>query len=94
MNIWFGLAAFITLLTLLVHSFLGEQRLIKPVLASEVGVMKRPLARQVTRFAWHWTSLLWLIPVFVLAQAAFDPQSANMLLLLMIAMVHVGRWRF
>lgn len=35
---------------------LGEHRLLRPALADRQGIYARPLARSVTRFAWHLTS--------------------------------------
>src|SRR5688572_9249720 len=43
------------------HSLLGEAWLIGPLLRSRSGPMGRPISRQVSRLAWHWTSVLWLM---------------------------------
>ncbi len=58
-----ALAALVLAATALAHSWLGERRLIGPLLAP--GSRPGPLAgsayaRQVLRFAWHVTSLTWL----------------------------------
>jgi len=74
--------------TAILHSVLGEQKLIRPQLAAPAGVMESPLARQVTRFAWHWTSLLWLLVGALLAAAAYGSVTAPWLLLA-VGGVHV-----
>ncbi len=58
-------------ITAVVHSVLGEMRLIWPMLADKSGLMESPLARNLTRFAWHWTSLLWLLVGALLYAAAY-----------------------
>ena len=64
------MAAALCVITALAHSVLGEQRLIQPILASDMPLMQSPLARAVTRFAWHWTALLWFCVAAVLALSA------------------------
>jgi len=53
----------------LMHSLLGEAWLVGPLVRSRSGVMGRSTSRQVTRLAWHWTSLLWLMIAGVLVSA-------------------------
>lgn len=48
-------------LTAFAHSFFGEKRLISPILALDVAIMRIPLARQVLRGAWHLTSVLMIL---------------------------------
>ena len=67
-------------LTALVHSLFGEIRLIGPLVRGRSGVMGRPLARQVIRFAWHWTSVLWLLVAAVLVAAGLGQPVARWLL--------------
>ncbi|HEY6815765.1 MAG TPA: hypothetical protein VI168_09525 [Croceibacterium sp.] len=55
--------------TALMHSLLGEAWLVGPMVRSRSGVMGRQLSRQVTRFAWHWTSALWLMVAGILISA-------------------------
>ena len=62
-------AAVACLATALMHSLLGEAWLIGPLVRSRSGVLSRPLSRQVARFAWHWTSLLWLMVGGILLSA-------------------------
>ncbi|PQA88720.1 hypothetical protein [Hyphococcus luteus] len=63
-------AAVLCVVTASVHSYFGEKRLIAPVINSDHGVMVRPLAKQVMRFAWHWTSALWILVAAYLALSA------------------------
>ena len=49
-------AAALLVLIGLVHSVLGERRLIGPALADRNGIYAHHLARAVTRFAWHLTT--------------------------------------
>ena len=58
---WLWASAGMMLLTALVHSVLGEKRLITPLLAKDKTVLTQPLARKVIRFAWHFTSLLMVL---------------------------------
>ncbi len=55
--IWHWLAAATMIAVAATHSFLGERRLIGPLIAGRQGVLARELARRVMRFAWHVTSL-------------------------------------
>ena len=57
-------AAILMMATALLHSVLGERRLIRPLLALETGIMASSLARRVLRFAWHLTSALMLACAF------------------------------
>lgn len=58
---WLWASAALMALTALVHSVLGEKRLITPLLAKDKKVLTQPLARKVIRFAWHFTSVLMLV---------------------------------
>ena len=58
-----------------VHSWLGERRLIGPLLAPErrQGLLAKSFfARQVLRFAWHLTSLAWWGMGLIVATLAFS----------------------
>ena len=83
------MAAALCAITALIHSIIGEQRLIGPLLASGTELMQSPLARQVTRFAWHWTSALWFCVAAFLAYAAYGRFDAPTLLL-GIGIIHIG----
>ncbi|QTD56372.1 hypothetical protein [Parasphingorhabdus cellanae] len=75
------IAAILALATVLVHSIVGEKRLIGPLVTAGDGVMQEDLAKQVIRFAWHFTSILGLIAVYILAMAAYDFAAADVTLL-------------
>ena len=64
------LAAGLCVATASIHSYFGEKRLIAPVIRAGHGVMAHALARQVMRFAWHWTSALWVLVAGYLVYAA------------------------
>ena len=83
-------AAIVTLATAATHSYFGEKRLIGPLVASDDGVMSRLLAKQVIRFAWHLTSLLWIGQALLLLRAAFDPEVLDAMLIAGIGVLHVA----
>jgi hypothetical protein len=64
---WLWLSAGLMALTALVHSWLGEKRIVMPLLAYSDGVMQRPLARVIVRYAWHVTSALMLASALAVA---------------------------
>ncbi|WAT18254.1 hypothetical protein OZN62_01380 [Aurantiacibacter sp. MUD11] len=70
------MAAALAAITAGLHSVLGEQRLLAPLLASDAPPMQSEFARNVTRFAWHWTSVLWLCVGAVLALTAYGEIDA------------------
>lgn len=57
------------------HSWLGERRLIAPMLQPpmHIGVLKHSFARGLVRFVWHLSSLTWCGIGLVLATLAFLP---------------------
>ena len=71
------IAAALIVATMLVHSILGQRRLIRPLLAQATGVMQRPLARFIVPFAWHLTSLIGLVVAAVLLAWAWAPEHAR-----------------
>ena len=83
-------AALATLLTAFTHSFFGEKRLIGPLVTSNDGVMSRLLAKQVIRFAWHLTSLLWIGQALLLLRAASNPEYFDQPLIAGIGLLYVG----
>ncbi len=83
-------AALTTLITAFTHSYFGEQRLIGPLVGSNDGVMSRLLAKQVIRFAWHLTSLLWIGQALLLLRAAIDPTFLDVALIGGIGVLHVA----
>jgi hypothetical protein len=74
-------AAILTIGVGAVHSWLGERRLIGPLLAPErrQGLLaSSAFARQVLRFAWHVTTVAWwgiALILGALALAPLDPQG-------------------
>jgi hypothetical protein len=58
-------------LTALVHSVLGEQRLIGPLLAQRDGILQSDLARFLLRAVWHFLSVTFaIIAVSLLASTS------------------------
>ena len=68
--------AILIVATMLVHSFLGQRRIIRPLLDDGTGVMQRPLARFIVPFAWHLTSFIGLIVAAILLGWAWMPEQA------------------
>src|SRR5918993_2086825 len=71
------LAAALLIVTGLVHSLLGESRLIAPLLSSREGILASELARFLLRFAWHLTSLTWVVLALILFQLVHDAATAR-----------------
>lgn len=69
-NILLLAASVLCVMTAFIHSYLGEKMLIAPLVKSSHDVMRNPLAKQVMRFAWHWTSMLWVLVAAYLVIAA------------------------
>ncbi len=59
--IWLWLSAACMAATALVHGYLGERRLVGPLMMLDQGIMGADLARRVFRLAWHALSLLMLV---------------------------------
>lgn len=70
---WLWLSAATMVAVAFVHAVLGERRLIGPQLAAADGVLARPLARTVTRFAWHLTSVLMILSALTVAWPGTAP---------------------
>jgi len=66
------LAAALLIVTGVVHSALGERRLIVPLLSRREGVLASNLARFILRFAWHLTSVAWAVLALILIQLVHD----------------------
>ena len=64
-------------LTMCVHSILGQRRLIRPLLDEGHGVMQRPLAQFIVPFAWHLTSCIGLVVAAILFAWAWVPDQAR-----------------
>ena len=71
--------AILIIMTMCVHSVLGQRRLIRPLLDEGAGVMQRPLARFIVPFAWHLTSLIGLILATILLAWAWAPDDARVI---------------
>ena len=72
-----SLTAALLAYTMLIHSVLGQRRLMRPLLNDSANVMQRPLARFIIPFAWHLTTLVGLIVTAVLLAWAWAPQHAQ-----------------
>ena len=70
------LASLLILATMLVHSLLGQRRIIRPLLDDGTGIMQKPLARFIVPFAWHLTSFFGLIVAAILLAWAWTPDQA------------------
>lgn len=56
----------------LMHSYYGERMLIGPLLKHKGNrLLEHPLGRMLLRFAWHITSIAWLVLAFILYTMAF-----------------------
>lgn len=84
------LSAVLTVITCLVHSIVGERRLIGPITRLRDGVLSNVLARQVLRFAWHFTSALGMVAALALYLAATDPSAIDRRLIVLIGLVLAG----
>ena len=71
------IAAALLVATMLVHSILGQRRLIRPLLDEGSGVMQRPLARFIVPFAWHLTSGIGFVLASILFAWAWMPDLAR-----------------
>lgn len=92
MNEWtLSLAAFLLFGTGIVHSVLGERRLIGPLLdpAKRSGLLEHStFARQVLRFAWHLTTLaLWGFAAILVGLVATPAGQQTATTLVIIALV-------
>ena len=72
------IASLLLVATMLVHSILGQRRVIRPLLDEGHGLMQRPLARFIVPFAWHLTSFIGLILAAILFPWAWAPDDAQL----------------
>ena len=74
-----------------VHSWLGEQRLIGPLLSpkNQFGILAGGFARKILRFAWHLTTLAWWGMAAILMALARSPlgEQGRMAVLIIAATV-------
>ena len=71
------LASLLLVMTMTVHSVMGQRRLVRPLLDEGAGVMKHPLARFIVPFAWHLTSGIGLVLAAILFAWAWAPDQAQ-----------------
>lgn len=72
-----SIAAALMIVTMVIHSVLGQRRLMRPLLDEALGVMQRPLARFILPFAWHVMSFIGLIVAAILLAWAWAPEHAR-----------------
>ena len=65
--IWYWISAALMTITAVIHSWAGEERLLKPLLAMNQGVMANRRSRSVLRSAWHLTSIFMVSNAIVVA---------------------------
>lgn len=70
-------ASLLLVVTMGVHSILGQKRLIRPILKQGAGVMQYPLARFILPFGWHLMSFFGLIIAAILFTWAWAPDQAQ-----------------
>jgi hypothetical protein len=70
-------AALLLVMTMGVHSVMGQRRLVRPLLEQRQGVMQHPLARFIVPFAWHLTSGIGLVVAAILLAWAWAPDHAR-----------------
>lgn len=81
------IAAAITALILVafLHSYFGETRLLSPLFKHQGNsILENDFARKVLRYAWHLTSLLWIMIAICLYAVAFHPTDLSTIVLLTI----------
>jgi hypothetical protein len=71
------IAAVLLVMTMCVHSVMGQRRLVRPLLDQGEGVMKHPLARFIVPFAWHLTGGIGLVVAAILFAWAWAPDQAK-----------------
>ncbi|WP_283419415.1 hypothetical protein [Sphingopyxis sp. Geo48] len=85
--IWLWLSAACMASTAAVHGFLGERRLIRPLMTLDQGVMGIDLARRVFRLAWHALSVLMLVSA---AAVIWTGTPRDLILLIGVAWIATG----
>lgn len=85
-------ASALLMLTMIVHSIIGQRRLIRPLLDEGMvgGVMKHPMARFIAPFAWHLTSSIGLVVAAILLCWAWAPDQARTVGLIATGIVFTG----
>ena len=80
-------ASLLLVVTMCVHSILGQKRLIRPILKQGAGVMQVPLARFILPFGWHLMSFMGLVIAALLFAWAWMPDKAATIGLAMTGIV-------
>lgn len=75
------LCAVLLIGTALLHSILGERRLIGPLLRHRDGILNSPLARFLIRVVWHFMTLLFFIIAAALLAGLHSAQASFSVLL-------------
>jgi hypothetical protein len=70
-------ASVLLVMTMCVHSVMGQRRLVRPLLEQRQGVMQHPLARFIVPFAWHLTTGIGLVVAAILLAWAWAPGQAQ-----------------
>ena len=81
------LASLLLVMTMCVHSAVGQRRLVRPLLDDGTGVMKQALTRFIVPFAWHLTSGIGLVLAAILFAWAWMPDQARSVGLVMSGIV-------
>lgn len=90
------IAAILTFATGIIHSWLGERRLIGPLLSphKRTGLLEKSwFSRQVLRFAWHLTTVAWWGLAAIMAGLSMTPlndQSSMVLIIVAVTMLATG----
>ena len=80
-------ASVLLVVTMSVHSILGQKRLIRPIVKQGAGVMQNPLARFILPFGWHLMSFIGLVVAAILFAWAWAPDQALTIGLAMTGLV-------
>ena len=65
--ILFAISSAAMVLTAFLHSWFGEKRLLRPLLALDTPMMANPRVSRMIRFSWHFTSALKLLCAIVVS---------------------------
>jgi hypothetical protein len=80
------LAALLLVMTMCVHSLMGQRRLVQPLLDESTGVMTHASVL-IVPFAWHLTSGIGLVIAAILLAWAWEPDQARTIGLAMTGLV-------
>lgn len=70
---WLWVSSALMMATAVTHSWLGEVKLVGPMLGDRNGVLRAELARAIVRYAWHVTSALMLASALTVAWPGTPP---------------------